>query len=224
MRLTKCGGSSSRYAPHLMDMAPVCRVLSLWFQHPSHPRVNAVIETIIRDVSSHVFIPLSYQILSRLGMPGVSLTTFHRVLEMLVLKCCMDHPHHTIVQLLALQNSNGNHNHVHHTRQKHEMHNHPLTTTKVPPPPPPSSHMVPPRHPETRCGGGRSSKKADEAAKMLHLVKCHRDFKWKELVENMTLVCHAYVTLALYDTQESIRKGIYIYIYIYIYRTTRLHY
>ncbi|OQR87194.1 phosphatidylinositol kinase (PIK-5) [Achlya hypogyna] len=96
-------GLCLRYAP-LADMTPVFRIVSLWFEHGALAAVTDEMELVATSVPSYKLLPLSYQILSRLAS-SVPLPAFHRVLEALAVKMGIEHPHHTIVQLLALKNS-----------------------------------------------------------------------------------------------------------------------
>ncbi|RLN54888.1 hypothetical protein BBJ28_00002916 [Nothophytophthora sp. Chile5] len=86
-----------------LDM--VFRVLSLWFNNQNKPHVNRVVQDeVIHVVPSYKFVPLSYQIISRIsGSSGTD--TFQTVLSNLVMKLSEQHPHHTLVQLIALKNS-----------------------------------------------------------------------------------------------------------------------
>jgi hypothetical protein len=86
-----------------LDM--VFRVLSLWFNNQRKADINrVVIEDVIEAVPSYKFVPLSYQIISRVSS-STELGTFQTALRKLVMKLSMQHPHHTLVQLIALKNS-----------------------------------------------------------------------------------------------------------------------
>lgn len=51
---------------------------------------------------SYKFIPLTYQISSRVGSAGDK--RFRACVERLILRLCLEHPHHSLLQLLALAN------------------------------------------------------------------------------------------------------------------------
>ncbi|KAG3254236.1 Serine-protein kinase [Phytophthora idaei] len=86
-----------------LDM--VFRVLSLWFNNQRKADINRVfIEEIIDMVPSYKFVPLSYQIISRISSSSDA-GTFQTALRKLVMKLSVQHPHHTLVQLIALKNS-----------------------------------------------------------------------------------------------------------------------
>ncbi|KAJ8476072.1 hypothetical protein OPV22_019799 [Ensete ventricosum] len=88
------------------DLKVVFRLVSLWFNF--YCRQNVVEEMIstVKEVQSYKFIPLVYQIASRLGSSkdGQGSTNFQIALVSLIRKMAFDHPYHTIFQLLALAN------------------------------------------------------------------------------------------------------------------------
>lgn len=88
------------------DVRVVFRLVSLWFRLSSRQIVvNSMLDT-IKKVQSYKFIPLVYQIASRIGSSkdGQGLHSFQFALVSLVKKMAIDHPYHTIFQLLALEN------------------------------------------------------------------------------------------------------------------------
>ncbi|GMY24943.1 serine/threonine-protein kinase ATM isoform X1 [Fagus crenata] len=88
------------------DVRVVFRLVSLWFTLFSRPNVvNSMLST-INEVQSFKFIPLAYQIASRMGSSKDSSgpRNFQFALVSLVKKMAIDHPYHTIFQLLALAN------------------------------------------------------------------------------------------------------------------------
>ena len=102
----------------------VFRLVGLWLGNSDKPEANEAMGAILNDangISSHFFVPLTYQILSRLGASAnepvntpsssASLSSsssqngaFDEVLKRLVLMICKDHPYHTLPQLFALIN------------------------------------------------------------------------------------------------------------------------
>ncbi|PON35174.1 Phosphatidylinositol 3-kinase, Vps34 type, partial [Parasponia andersonii] len=88
------------------DVKVVFRLVSLWFTL-SHRQdiVNSMLTT-SNEVQSYKLIPLVYQIASRMGSskdsPGPH--SFQFALVSLLKKMAIDHPYHTIFQLLALAN------------------------------------------------------------------------------------------------------------------------
>ncbi|XP_024973398.1 serine/threonine-protein kinase ATM isoform X4 [Cynara cardunculus var. scolymus] len=88
------------------DVRVVFRLVSLWFGLCTRQIVvNGMLST-IKEVQSYKFIPLVYQIASRLGSSKDSQgpNTFQFALVSLLKKMAIDHPYHTIFQLLALAN------------------------------------------------------------------------------------------------------------------------
>ncbi|KAH9073154.1 hypothetical protein Ae201684P_014971 [Aphanomyces euteiches] len=164
-------GLSLRHAPSV-DMTPVFRILSLWFRHFQNTQVNMELDEIVKSVPSFKFIPLSYQIMSRLG------TTSNTNLRELVRKMTIEHPHHTIVQLLALKNGS--------------------------------------KRGTAQYRDNVGLQKSEEAINILKLVKKENQLLL-ELVENMEVLCDAYITLALFDTKEFERRGVHKPKIIYCY-------
>ncbi|KAK9278063.1 hypothetical protein L1049_027621 [Liquidambar formosana] len=88
------------------DVRVVFRLVSLWFSlSPRQNVINSMLRT-IDEVQSYKFIPLAYQIASRMGSSkdGQGPHSFQFALVSLVKKMAIDHPYHTIFQLLALAN------------------------------------------------------------------------------------------------------------------------
>lgn len=93
------------------DIPVVFRLVSLWFQLAHDPTVNKAMLDTVQGVPSWKFLPLLYQIASRMGLPesgaedevaggGVpDAPTFQSVLMVLVLKMANEHPHHTLPQV-----------------------------------------------------------------------------------------------------------------------------
>ncbi|GFP92353.1 serine/threonine-protein kinase atm [Phtheirospermum japonicum] len=88
------------------DVHVVFRLVSLWFNLSSRQIVVDSMLSTIKEVQSYKFIILVYQIASRLSGTKDSFgpTSFQFALFSLVKKMALDHPYHTIFQLLALAN------------------------------------------------------------------------------------------------------------------------
>ncbi|KAI3807033.1 hypothetical protein L1987_22953 [Smallanthus sonchifolius] len=88
------------------DVRVVFRLVSLWFSLFTRQIVVDGMLSTIKEVQSYKFIPLVYQIASRLGSSKDSHVpnTFQFALVSLLKKMAIDHPYHTIFQLLALAN------------------------------------------------------------------------------------------------------------------------
>ncbi|XP_010663180.1 serine/threonine-protein kinase ATM isoform X4 [Vitis vinifera] len=88
------------------DVRVVFRLVSLWFSLSSRQNVINMMLSTVQEVQSYKFIPLVYQIASRMGSSkdGLGPHSFQFALVSLVKKMSIDHPYHTIFQLLALAN------------------------------------------------------------------------------------------------------------------------
>ncbi|XP_068637362.1 serine/threonine-protein kinase ATM isoform X2 [Aristolochia californica] len=88
------------------DLQGVFRLVSLWFSLSNMENVINSMLSAVREVQSYKFIPLVYQIASRMGSSkeGIGPENFQFAVVSLVKKMAIDHPYHTIFQLLALAN------------------------------------------------------------------------------------------------------------------------
>lgn len=159
------------------ELAVVFRLLSLWFSNQSKTGTNKVVQEVIDVVPSYKFVPLSYQIISRIGSSSSSSSSsssrgtksgkadaFQQVLSVLVLKLCEQHPHHALVQLIALKNSGD-------VEGKGAL--------------------------EFRANVGDAK---SEGAKM-YLEKLRKTDQC-ELLESLDILSNAYIQLALFDTRD----------------------
>ena len=85
----------------------VFRMMSIWFStHLLVPDVNAAIDGVIRTIPSYRFVPLSYQLLSRISAKqGHEWDPFQKTLHKLLVVVCEQHPYHCLPQLLTIVNS-----------------------------------------------------------------------------------------------------------------------
>eukprot|EP00611_Tribonema_gayanum_P014864 TRINITY_DN2637_c0_g1_i3.p1 TRINITY_DN2637_c0_g1~~TRINITY_DN2637_c0_g1_i3.p1 ORF type:complete len:1520 (-),score=404.55 TRINITY_DN2637_c0_g1_i3:1308-5348(-) len=82
------------------DLDAVFHLVSLWLSNHANEAVNkSILEFAAGRAPSYKFLPLTYQITSRIGF-GTPL--FRQALHAVVTKVAMDHPHHTLLQLFAL--------------------------------------------------------------------------------------------------------------------------
>uniref|UniRef100_A0ACD5VDD8 Uncharacterized protein n=1 Tax=Avena sativa TaxID=4498 RepID=A0ACD5VDD8_AVESA len=88
------------------DLQVVFRLVSLWFSLFSREQVVKSMIKTTKEVQTYKFIPLVYQIASRLGSSKdvQGSTNFQNALASLLKKMAIDHPYHTIFQLFALAN------------------------------------------------------------------------------------------------------------------------
>lgn len=107
------------------DIEAVFKVISLWFENDQIQSVQKLISRLIKREISYKFIPLTYQLFSRIGVEDEAKPSFasafdsdgteskgsraqghsfQSILRKLVLQMCSDHPYHTLQQLFALAN------------------------------------------------------------------------------------------------------------------------
>ncbi|XP_020591737.1 serine/threonine-protein kinase ATM [Phalaenopsis equestris] len=89
------------------DLKVVFRIVSLWFSLYMRQNVVQSMLNTAKEVQSYKFLPLVYQIASRLGISKEGQDSFQTALLALlylVRKMAIEHPYHTIFQILALAN------------------------------------------------------------------------------------------------------------------------
>ncbi|CAM9385384.1 unnamed protein product [Chrysoparadoxa australica] len=79
----------------------VFKIISLWFDNVENEEVTRKMSDIVESAPSYKFIPLSYQISSRIASGSKA---FSELLDRLVRKLCKEHPHHVLPKLFALAN------------------------------------------------------------------------------------------------------------------------
>ncbi|KAM4589980.1 serine-protein kinase ATM [Fundulus diaphanus] len=88
----------------------VFRLASLWLENADIKDVNDMMKSGVKQIPSYKFLPLMYQLAARMGTKmaaGASEDTgFHDVLNDLICKASLDHPHHTLFIIFALVNAN----------------------------------------------------------------------------------------------------------------------
>ncbi|XP_059502620.1 serine-protein kinase ATM isoform X2 [Stegostoma tigrinum] len=84
----------------------IFRLCSLWLENSNVPEINNKMKEGAEKIPSYKFLPLMYQLAARMGtkMPGGQ--RFHEVLNKLIERTSLDHPHHTLFIILALSNAN----------------------------------------------------------------------------------------------------------------------
>ena len=83
----------------------IFRMVSLWFANSTEFGVNELMRQYQDSVSTHHFVPLTYQIFARIDSAGQDDTSnFQGTLRDLVFKMCTDHPYHCLIQLITLAN------------------------------------------------------------------------------------------------------------------------
>ncbi|XP_063061017.1 serine-protein kinase ATM [Engraulis encrasicolus] len=93
----------------------VFRLASLWLENADTRSVNTLMGTAVTKIPSYKFLPLMYQLAARMGskVSGGSSSSsssedvgFHNVLNQLIYRASLEHPHHTLFIILALVNAN----------------------------------------------------------------------------------------------------------------------
>ncbi|XP_060761720.1 serine-protein kinase ATM [Neoarius graeffei] len=90
----------------------VFRLASLWLENVDTKDVNELMKEGVKKIPSYKFLPLMYQLAARMGTKVSNPVTseedvgFHTVLNELICRSSMDHPHHTLFIILALVNAN----------------------------------------------------------------------------------------------------------------------
>lgn len=91
-----CLSSGSR-----SDIRAMFRLCSLWFNNSNNQKITRLLKSKVDDISPQKFLPLSYQIASRMSSENNS---FQVVLNQIIATITLHHPYHTLNQLLALRN------------------------------------------------------------------------------------------------------------------------
>ncbi|XP_013917836.1 PREDICTED: serine-protein kinase ATM [Thamnophis sirtalis] len=81
----------------------IFRLCSLWLENAGLSEVNAMIQKEAQKIPSYKFLPLMYQLAARMG---TRMNKFHEILNNLIARISLDHPHHTLFIILALANAN----------------------------------------------------------------------------------------------------------------------
>jgi hypothetical protein len=89
----------------------VFRLISLWFSSSRDSSmdesVNSLMAGGIESIPTYRFIPLAYQLVSRVeSNQNDEKGKFQRTLQRLIYKMCVDHPYHLMVPIIALSNGN----------------------------------------------------------------------------------------------------------------------
>ncbi|KAG5269701.1 hypothetical protein AALO_G00205070 [Alosa alosa] len=89
----------------------VFRLASLWLENADARSVNDVMGKGVTKIPSYKFLPLMYQLAARMGSKvsgGLASEDvgFHNVLNELIYRASLEHPHHTLFIILALVNAN----------------------------------------------------------------------------------------------------------------------
>ncbi|NXW30571.1 ATM kinase, partial [Phaetusa simplex] len=84
----------------------IFRLCSLWLENSGVDKVNEMMKKNAEKIPSYKFLPLMYQLAARMGTKMMGGLGFHEVLNNLMSRISLDHPHHTLFIILALANAN----------------------------------------------------------------------------------------------------------------------
>nr|XP_014351298.1 PREDICTED: serine-protein kinase ATM [Latimeria chalumnae] len=164
----------------------VFRLCSLWLENSTVFEVNKMMKQGTEKIPSYKFLPLMYQLAARMGTKLRERLGFNEVLNNLISRATLDHPHHTLFIILALANAN-----------KDDILQKPLGTK---------------RSGLTKSAPKRISELDEErmevARNIINKIRKHRP----EMVKDIEKLCDAYIFLANMDANQwkAQRKGIRI--------------
>eukprot|EP00071_Canis_lupus_P020251 XP_013968668.1 serine-protein kinase ATM isoform X1 [Canis lupus familiaris] len=164
----------------------IFRLCSLWLENSGVPEVNGMMKRDGMKIPSYKFLPLMYQLAARMGTKMMGGLGFHEVLNNLISRISMEHPHHTLFIILALANAN-----------KDEF----LTKPEAA------------RRSRITKNAPKQSSQLDEdrteaANRIIHTIRSRRP----HMVRSVEALCDAYIILANLDAAQwkTQRKGINI--------------
>uniref|UniRef100_A0A8C4LRV0 Serine-protein kinase ATM n=1 Tax=Equus asinus asinus TaxID=83772 RepID=A0A8C4LRV0_EQUAS len=164
----------------------IFRLCSLWLENSGVSEVNGMMKANGIKIPSYKFLPLMYQLAARMGTKMMGGLGFHEVLNNLISRISMDHPHHTLFIILALANAN-----------KDEF----LTKPEAA------------RRSRITKSAPKQSSQLDEdrteaANKIVHTIRSRRP----QMIRSVEALCDAYIILANLDATQwrTQRQGINI--------------
>jgi len=87
------------------DVRLIFRLCSLWFSNAHSKAVSMLLQPKLQRIATRKFLPLVYQIISRLSTPppnDTRATRFQSLLASIVVRLGKEYPHHSLCQLFAL--------------------------------------------------------------------------------------------------------------------------
>lgn len=85
---------------------PVFRMVSLWLENSNKTEVNQFVKSELDIIQTYKFVELLPQIAARLGSTqDTTEVVFSKAIYKLLMRCCIEHPYHTLPLILALANS-----------------------------------------------------------------------------------------------------------------------
>jgi ataxia telangiectasia mutated family protein len=88
---------------NMYDLAVVYRITQLWFEHSHDPTVNGEVFLTFKDAPTAKFVPLTYQIASRISATPDA-ANFQKTLTAALFRLAVQHPFHSCYSLIALSN------------------------------------------------------------------------------------------------------------------------
>eukprot|EP00731_Ephydatia_muelleri_P031937 Em0023g444a len=82
----------------------IFRLCALWFDNSDQREMNRTVENGFRQLQSYKFLPLMYQLAARMSA-AVPTSPFQTILQELICRVTIDHPHHCLYVVLALANA-----------------------------------------------------------------------------------------------------------------------
>lgn len=149
----------------------VFRLCSLWFDNANEEDVSEMVKRGLMKIQSRKFLPLMYQLAARLGTKSHDNRLFQGILNELIERTAVDHPHHTLFILLALANA-----------EKDDKY---LTAGKKN-----TSRLT--RNNSKGGAKGFTEARIQTASTLIERI----GQKKRELVKHMQLLCEAYIELA----------------------------
>ncbi|KAM4828046.1 serine-protein kinase ATM [Thomomys bottae] len=164
----------------------VFRLCSLWLENSGVSEVNGMMQRDGMKISSYKFLPLMYQLAARMGTKMTGGQGFHEVLNNLISRISIDHPHHTLFIILALANANKD-----EILTKPEVAKRSRITKNAPKP---NSQL--------------DKDRMEAANEIIWTIRRKR----QQMVKNVEALCDAYILLANLDATQwkTHRKGISI--------------
>ncbi|KAK7066611.1 hypothetical protein SK128_024144 [Halocaridina rubra] len=97
----KCLLTSQKHDLH------VYRAVALWLENLNKPHINKMVNDYGVNIKTYKFAPLLYQLVARLTCKNEGQHSFPGVLNSILERVCVDHPHHSLPVVLALSNAHG---------------------------------------------------------------------------------------------------------------------
>ncbi|NXP37747.1 ATM kinase, partial [Leiothrix lutea] len=164
----------------------IFRLCSLWLENSGVDRVNEMMKENAQKIPSYKFLPLMYQLAARMGTKMMGGLGFHEILNNLMSRISLDHPHHTLFIILALANANKDEllTKPDATRRNKLIKNAPKEISQL------------------------DVDRMEAAGTIMNIVRKRR----ARMVRDIESLCDAYITLANLDSSpwKSQRKGISI--------------